>query len=66
MDWTRARPLLAKLIDLPAEQRLAQLEKECDGEPELKRQIERLLLAGSAWSGLFEPDGGGLHGRETR
>ena len=40
MDWTRARPLLAKLIDLPESERLATLEHECQGEPELKRRIE--------------------------
>ncbi len=46
--WRRLRPLLDELLDLPAGERPAALDRLCAGEPDLRPDLEALLAADEA------------------
>lgn len=44
-DWARVRVVLERALDLPPGERPAFLDKACDGDPELLREVNSLLAA---------------------
>jgi eukaryotic-like serine/threonine-protein kinase len=43
--WRRVEAILDKLLDLPEEEREAHLDRVCGDDPELRRDVERMLEA---------------------
>lgn len=55
LDWSRARPLLARVLAAPAEEREELLEHAALREADLVRDLRRLLRAGSKLESLLDP-----------
>lgn len=60
MDLAKADSLLKQLLELPAEERPAHLDKTCGDDPGFKAFVSRLLVQATAEDGNLSP-GGGLH-----
>ena len=43
--WQQVKQILSEIRELPPEARAAHLDETCDGDPELRREIETLLAA---------------------
>jgi eukaryotic-like serine/threonine-protein kinase len=52
--YSRINALADAALDLPEGERLAFLEQACAGDPDLQRQVEQLLGAEAAGSGLMD------------
>jgi tetratricopeptide (TPR) repeat protein len=56
--WHRMKPILHAALELDASARTAYLENACERDPELKRQIERLIAAEEQPTGTLAPSTG--------
>ena len=54
LQWRKIDELLDSLIELPASERAAVLDRECGGDQELRRELESLLAAHDQASGFFD------------
>ncbi|MBL8186796.1 MAG: serine/threonine protein kinase, partial [Acidobacteria bacterium] len=53
-QWRKIDELLDSLMELPAAERAAVLDRECDDDQELRRELESLLAAHDQASGFFD------------
>jgi tetratricopeptide (TPR) repeat protein len=58
-DWDRLSIIFSAALDIPLSEREAFLEKECSGQPELRKEVESMLRAEAQSIGFLEPD---VHG----
>jgi len=56
-DWQLVRPMLERLLDVPEHERTAWLDRECAGDPALRRQLEEALAADRTGTFLEPPAG---------
>ncbi len=52
-QWQRAKPLLEEAIALDAAERSSFLERMCEGDPELRREVESLLSSSEQVGTMF-------------
>jgi eukaryotic-like serine/threonine-protein kinase len=62
-QWSEVDEILKGVLDLPEPERHAGIARECEGRPELKREVESLLRAHRAADTFLEP---ALHAHEGR
>lgn len=53
-DWDRIEKILDQALKLPEEDRFAYLEKACEGQPKLKREVELMLISIKESKGWLE------------
>lgn len=56
--WRQVESILDQALELPADQRVALLDRACAGDEGLRRDVERMLEACDLGEGLFEAPGG--------
>ena len=57
-DWAALEAILDAALELPPDKRAAFLDKECGGQPSLRREIEELLEACESDHGFLETPAG--------
>ena len=55
--WQRVKELFTAVLDEPAEGRRAQLARLCQGDQDLQREVERLLLTNDGDPDFMETPG---------